>query len=169
MLNEELFVNLITSILLIGALGVFLQTTNLYINVNTKFKLQHDKLVSKYYLQNDIITSTDISFCSITDNQVLGDCDRDFIPNRNSIKINSHIILLHTQTEIVAYYLKKSVVNKSTYALYRDDLRQNAKALVENVSGLQLVNDNMKLTINVAFADNIVLEIKCLQKLLAIY
>ena len=137
---EPLISTTIGVILCGWALHYMLMITKVYYQMHRQFQLQNAKLIARYYISKDLAamtippTSCQVGSkdCATTIQQI----------NTRHLKPLSDVLLLKTTSENVVYYLRKSAIQQCNhnicYALYRDNIQQNAVALVENISDLQI-------------------------------
>lgn len=118
-------------------LGVVLRAK---VKVQEKFAQQHAKLVANHYIRSDLYAAQGFSICLVPKSDCKHSLNSTILQliNSGNIKPNTHVLTLHMPHGEVYYYVRKSVVPGKQYALYRDDSRHNAQALVEELQDLQV-------------------------------
>lgn len=121
------------------------------------FAIQRAQLLAKYYMKLDIrnagfntpVHNTEptlpaLSTCSAMHHSCVGKVPTSILRRiqQQDIPADSDLLILNnvaqnlsSEASSILYYIRKSIVssNKPQYALYRDDLAQQAAALVENI------------------------------------
>ncbi len=137
----EALISTTIGIILCGcALHYMLMITKIYYQMQLQCQLQTAKLIARHYIGTDLAAMIIPPFscqvgsknCAATMPQI----------NMRHLKPLTDVLVLKTTQENVVYYLRKSAIhqdnNNICYALYRDNIKQNAVALVENISDLQI-------------------------------
>lgn len=179
MLLELMLVTLIGSIICIGTVNFLLHVAKVYLDIQQKFALQNNKLIAKHYIYNDLKAANY--------GVIIYNADEQYYPPelpaaivqlnaKKSIKIGSDILIIKQQENTIIYYLRKSIVpcaNKAIcYALYRDDSKQQAIALVENILAftahiVHLSLDQYLVNVQLELQNHEQMEIKCLHAMAA--
>ena len=167
-----LFSTIISSTLTMLSLSIALHslflTINTYNKIQTKFVIQHAILAARQMLATDIYDSINITYCNTNLNTCknLPSTILDLIA-RKQIKPNSDILILQDKSKrnTLLYYLRKSVLSTSHYALYRDEIVHNSIAIAENIEDfkIKIINlDGFKtITIDLNFINNHKMDFTC--------
>lgn len=140
-----LFSTIISSTLTMLSLSIALHslflTINTYNKIQKKFAIQQASLVARQMLATDIYDSININYCNANLNTCknLPSTILDLI-TRKQIKPNSDILILqdNAKRNTLLYYLRKSVLSTSHYALYRDEIVHNSVALAEDIEDFKI-------------------------------
>lgn len=140
--------------------------------IQAKFTTQNAKLITKHFVSIDLHTAM---FGVYTCKAIKDSCNNlitleiaQLIKNK-TIKPLSDLLIIHTVQEQIVYYLRRSVVPntpQNVYALYRDNIKLNAQALVENITDLNVELTQLDATqqtalITIYFSNTTPLEIEC--------
>lgn len=144
----SILINLLISVTLGGIICgcvihfVFLNLQLLY-KLHEKFHNQQERLIARHYIAKDVCNKNNyLMVCSVNLEclslwpQSIAD-----LVKQKQIKPESNLLLIKSNSNIIVYYVRKSVlytINNPKYALYRDDIIHKAQALVENVDALQV-------------------------------
>jgi hypothetical protein len=147
-----------------AAIGHLCNVMHTYNKIQIKFARQQEKLIARQSIGKDLFMATlNATTCKVGTNTCT-----DKLETTNMLPL-SDILILHTLQNDIIYSLRKSVISTKTttkYALYRDDTQHLPQAIVENIKSLRvqiaaLPLNKQKVTINVEFYDNYILEITC--------
>lgn len=171
-LFETLLATIIGMLLCIISMHHLLATVHIYLKIQPQLKLQQQKLLAKHYLKTDLYAATHGVFaCNVAEECAtlsLLPATIENLIDANSIQVNSSILLMQHLDYAVIYYLRKSAIpgESTKFALYRDDTRQNALSLIEDLVDLQVqiieFSYGFRIVITLLFSDHKPFEITCI-------
>lgn len=148
-------------------------TINTYNKVQQKFASQHARLMARHILGADLITAAkEVRSCTVG----IDICSHLITPSiqdlilQKKIKTLSDLLILQTNDGTIIYYLRRSILSKpapNSFALYRDDITNNAIAIAEDLQNfkVQITNfapEKSKISIEMQFVNNIGIEFSCI-------